>query len=384
MFKINTYRPKSSAKTIPVQGTPPSESKTCFDFVSINAKKISNFKFYNQHRDNWLNNIALAYIFGGYGLSLLLITTNIWWLNLLGVLLLAHTLTWAAFFAHEFFHYNIFSRSNLNVAFGAIMLFLTGSCYQRFRDLARHHIAHHVHRADFSPFHPFSMSDFLHSLPKPVQRLVVFLEWLCVPAVNLLFRWMIALAPFLSKNRQDERRRNAWLLVMRGSLFISLAIYSPHAIILYFVAYVIFLNLIQFSESFQHTYSVFHINEKVPKHSLEYDENNTYSLLLSRHWSWLSLLIFLNNNYHNAHHRLMSCPWYLVPRLDEQLYSRNDQQYIPVSQLLKNYFRYRIHRLFQGQGTVAKTETGLDFDNFSGASGMSFMLLRQPFDWLKL
>ncbi len=77
-------------------------------------------------------------------------------------------------------------------------------------------------------------------------------------------------------------------------------------------------------------------------------------------------------------------PKNLLPRLDEQLYSRNYQQYIPVSKLLKNYFRDRIHRLFQGQGNVAKTETGLDVDNFSGASGMSFMLLRQPFDWLKL
>ncbi|NEP37290.1 MULTISPECIES: fatty acid desaturase [unclassified Moorena] len=350
----------------------------------IELEKIPDLKFYVNHRNHWISYVAIAYVLVGYGLSLFCITTNIWWLNLLGVLLLIHNLTWAALFLHEFFHHNIFSSHRLNVVFGEIMLFLTGSCYSVFSNVARHHIAHHVRRADFSPFHPFSMSDFLQSLPKPVQRLVVLLEWLCIPAVNLLFRWMIALSPFLGQNRRDERLRNALLLLLRGSLFTALAIYSPRGIICYFIAYISFLNIIQFLECFQHTYSVFHIDGKVPKHSQKYDENNTYSLVLSPRWSWLSSLIFLNNNYHNAHHRLMSCPWYLLPRLDDELYSRSYQQYIGVSKLLKNYFRYRIHRLFQGQGTVDKTEKGLDIEKFAGATGMSFMLQRKPFDWLKL
>jgi fatty acid desaturase len=352
--------------------------------IDIEAEKAPNFKFYAHHRNYWLNSAIIAYILVSYGLSLLCITQVSWWLNLLGVILLAHSLTWAAFFLHELFHQNIFSRSSLNVVFGEIMLFLTGSCYSRFRDVSLHHIAHHVHRADFSPFYPFSIADFLYSLPKPTQKLIVFLEWLCIPAVNITIRWMIALAPFLSQNRKDERLRNTLLLLVRGGLFTALAVYSARATILYFIAYVCFLNIVQFVENFQHTYSSFHINGKVPKHSLDYDEANTYSLAIPQHWSWLSLLICFNNNYHNAHHRLMSCPWYLLPQLDTELYPRTYLQYVSISKLLSNYFRYRIYRLFHGQGTVERREKGLNLDSFKGATGMSFMLLRQPFDWLDI
>lgn len=362
-----------SAATIPIEGA-----------KDIEEEKATNFKFYAHHRNYWLNSAIIAYILVGYALSLFCITGVNWWLNLLGVVLLAHSLTSAAFFIHELFHQNIFSRSSLNVAFGEIMLFLTGSCYSRFRDVAIHHIAHHVHRADFSPFYPFSIADFLYSLPKATQRLIVFLEWLCIPVVNLTIRWMIALAPFLSQNRQDERLRNALLLLIRGSLFTTLAVYSARGFILYFIGYICFLNIVQFLENFQHTYSTFHINGEVPKNNLEYDEANTYSLVISEHWSWLSILICLNNNYHNAHHRLMSCPWYLLPQLNAELYPRTYLQYVPVSKLLSNYFRYRIYRLFHGQGTVERREKGLNLDSFRGATGMSFMLLRQPFDWLKI
>ncbi|MBW4556393.1 MAG: fatty acid desaturase [Trichormus sp. ATA11-4-KO1] len=347
----------------------------------IEVKKTPNLKFYIHHRNYWINGITIAYIFASYGFSLFCITVNIWWLNLLGVALLTHTLTWAALFLHELFHHNIFSRPSLNAAFGEAMLFLTGSCYSRFRDLALHHIAHHVHRADFSPFFPASITDFLKSLPTPILRLIIFLEWLCIPAVNLIFRWMIALAPFLSQNRRDERVQNAVLLMLRGVLFTVLAIYSPRSVILYFIAYSCFLHIIQFIEGFQHTYSAFIINAEVPKYSLDYEEANTYSLVLP---PWLSLILCLNNNYHNAHHVLMTCPWYLLPQLDAELYLRDYLQYVSAPKLLNNYFRYRIHRLLQGQGTVERSKKGLNLDNFEGATGMSFMILRQPFDWLKI
>ena len=80
----------------------------------------------------------------------------------------------------------------------------------------------------------------------------------------------------------------------------------------------------------------------------------------------------------------MSCPWYLLPQLDAELYPRNYVQYVPVSKLLGNYFHYRIHRLFNGQGTVERQDNGLNLDSFKGAAGMSFMLLREPFDWLRI
>lgn len=343
-----------------------------------------DFKFYAHHRNYWLNGLAIAYILGGYGFSIFCITTDTWWLNLLGTILLVHTLMWSAYFAHECFHHNIFARLTFNVVLGEMMLFLTGSCYSRYRDLAHHHITHHVHKVDLSPFSPRTLTDFLKSLPAPIRKLILCLELLYFPAMNLIIRWMIAISPFFGHSRRDERVRNASLLLLRGALFASLAVYAPHAVLLYFIAYLCFLNITQFLECFQHTFPVFAINSKIPKYSQEHEEVNTYTITCSR--GWLDLLIFLNHNYHNAHHQLMSCPWYLLSQLDAKLYPSNYQQRIPAWNLLGNYFyfSYRIQRLFQGQGTVEKTEKGDNFDNFVGATGLSFMLLRTPFDGLKL
>ncbi|YAF98990.1 MAG: fatty acid desaturase (plasmid) [Nodularia sp. CChRGM 3473] len=356
------------------------------DITNVNTQKAPDFKFYTHHRNYWLNYLVIMYIFSGYGFSLFCITTDVWWLNLLGVCLLVHSLMWAAYFIHEFFHNNIFFRPSLNLAFGEIMLFLTGSCYSRFRDLAHHHIAHHIHRVDLSPFSPLSIVDFLRFLPKPVLKMIVFLELLYFPAVNLILRWMIALSPFLGQARRDECVRNTLLLLIRGSLFTALAICSPRAAILYFIAYICFLNITQFLECFQHTFPTFQIDDNIPKYSQEHEEANTYTIVLSRHWRWLDLLVFLNHNYHNAHHKLMTCPWYLLSKMDAEIYQVNSLQYISALKLFRNYFhfRYRIHRLLDGAGSVKQTEKGLDFNNFVGATGFSFMLLRTRFDWLNI
>ncbi|MDJ0746262.1 MAG: fatty acid desaturase [Xenococcaceae cyanobacterium MO_167.B27] len=350
-------------------------------------KKNPDFKFYAHHRNLWLNSLAITYILGGYGFSLFCITTDILWLNILGVFLLSHSLTWAAAFVHELFHDNIFSSRRLNTVFGEIFLFLTGSCYSRFRDLADHHMAHHIKRVDLSPFSPFSIQHFLRSLPRPILKLIAFLELLYIPAVNLIFRWMIALSPILGQNRRNERVVNISLLIIRGGLFTALAIYSFRALALYFIAYICFLNITQFLECFLHTFPAFQINGEIPKYSQKHEQANTYTIVISQHWRWLDLLAFCNHNYHNAHHQLMTCPWYLLSKMDAEMYPSDYSQYIPVSKLLVNYLHpsYRLRRLFsEDQGTVEKNENGISYKNFVGATGFSFMLLRTPFDFLKV
>ena len=337
-----------------------------------------SFNTYINARNSWINGIALAYVFGGYGVSLVLISASAWYWNLVGVGLLLHTLLWAAYFVHELMHGNIFRRPGDNEAVGQLLLFLTGSCYCRYRDLARFHLAHHKNRADFSPF---SLAQFLQSLPKPILHLLIALEWLYFPAVNLLLRWLTILSPFLDHRRSDERFRTATLLLVRGSLFAALAWYSPRAVVLYFFVYLCFINLLRFVDCFQHTYKVFQFGQKIPQFSLEYEEANTFSNVISVRWRWLNLLL-LNFGYHNAHHRVMRCPWYLLPKLDAQLYPDNYRQRVTLPQLVRNYHRFRIERLFNGQGSVSSGETGLELSDFVGGVGVSFLVLREPLSWI--
>ena len=51
---------------------------------------------------------------------------------------------------------------------------------------------------------------------------------------------------------------------------------------------------------------------------------------------------------------------------------------------MKLYHRYRVHRLFSGEGHVQDTEDGLNLEGFYGAIGVSFLVLREPLDWLKV
>ncbi len=330
-------------------------------------------------RRNWLNVLVLAYILVGYGFSVVCVSSQVWAANILGVFLLIHTLMGAAYFTHELVHGVVLRQPRLNAALADVMLFLTGSCYCHFRDLARSHMAHHKNRADFSAF---SIADFLMSIPKPLMQSIVVLEWLYFPAIDFILRWFYALAPFFGQARRDERWRNAGLLLLRGSLFIALGWYSWRAISLYFLAYVCFINILRFMDCFQHTYAVFELGQSLPQYNLEYEETNTYSNLMPGRWRWLNLL-FLNFGYHNAHHRLINCPWYLLPQLDAELYKQSDKQHVTLDRLVKNYHRFRVHRLFHGQGTVSGIDE-LNLDQFSGGIGVSFLVLSEPLDWLNL
>lgn len=331
-------------------------------------------------RNTWLCGLTLSYVVVGYAFAIASICSQSWLINLIGVFLLIHTLIWAAYLVHEAIHGTISRRPNVNVFVGNLMLFITGSGYCRFQDLARNHLAHHKNRADFSAF---SIPDFLNSLPKVIKQIIICLEWLYFPIVNFILRWLCIIAPFLGTSRKDERLRNAAIILVRGSLFLLLAWYSPKALLLYFFAYICFINLLRFIDCFQHTFQVFQLDQELPQYSLEYEEKHTYSNLVSLRIWWLNA-IFLNFGYHNAHHRLISCPWYLLQKLDSQLYPRQYCQRITLNRLVRNYHRFRIYRLFNGQGVVDETESGLNLDNFVGGIGVSFLILREPLNWLKL
>jgi fatty acid desaturase len=332
------------------------------------------------HRNYWINGFALFYVLAGYLLALICLCVGSWGANLLGTFLLIHTLMLAAYFTHEFIHGTVFQNPSLNAIAGNIMLFLTGSCYCHFRDLARNHLAHHKNRADFSAF---SIADFLNSLPKPVLNLIIALEWLYFPALNFILRGFCTLSPFVSESRRDERWRTLGLLLVRSSLWLGLGWYSPRGLLLYILAYICFINILRFVDCFQHTYTVFQLGQTLPAYDLEHEETNTYSNLVSTNWRWLNIF-FLNFGYHNAHHRVIHCPWYLLPQLDAELYPPPYRQHLLLSRLLKNYHHFRIHRLFHGQGTVKDTAEGVNVEQFVGGIGVSFLILREPLTWLNI
>jgi fatty acid desaturase len=317
------------------------------------------------------NSLAIGYAVGGYALGIWLILDANVWLNGLGVLLLTHSLVISAYLSHEFMHGTIFDSLSANARGGNLMLFLNGGCYGRFQELMKMHIAHHVNRVDY---YRFDLAAFLQALPPPLRWILLGLEWLYFPALAFLLRLRAILAPFFSPERRDERLRVVLLLSGRGLLFGLLTYLTPKALLLYFLSYIGMIHLLRFLDAFQHTYEVFPVGATLPKRDHAHEQANTFSNLLSKRHQWLNLL-FLNFGYHNAHHELMKCPWYSLPELDQALYQGGEVQYVTLPQLLGNYHRFRLARIFNGQGQAVDPQGNLQLETFYGGIEVSFLVV---------
>ena len=333
--------------------------------MSALANRPELQSFMNRRKPLW-DAIAIAYTLIGYfgGIALLLCPSA--WLNLPGVLLLTHALVYSAYLTHEFLHGNIFAGRRWNAAWGTVMLWLNGGCYGSFDELSVQHMAHHVNRVDFAGF---DLPKTIETSPIPLRWTLLSLERLYFPVITLWLQWRGVLKTW---RQPDQRLRIVLTLVIRGALFALMAWISPKALLLYFLAHISMINLLRWMDAFQHTYEVFPAGTPVPLRSREHEQANTFSTLISPRYRWLNLLV-LNFGYHNAHHEVMKCPWHSLPELDSLLFNGNEVHYVPLSQLLRSYHRFRITRIFAGQGQATDENRQPTPDLFYGAVGVSFL-----------
>ncbi|AOU99125.1 fatty acid desaturase [Acidihalobacter yilgarnensis] len=316
---------------------------------------------------------ALAYATLGYAFGVWLLTRHNPALNAIGILLTAHTLVIAAYFIHEFAHLTIFRQRTMNDRFGTMMTWITGACYAPFDNLRRKHLRHHADRADVITF---DYRAFLLRLPTPLRRIVFALEWLHIPAVELIMHGFVVAMPFISPEQRTRRGRVLTILAIRLTLFAALGGYAPRALWLYAIAYLLFLTVLRFADAFQHTYEAYPLLASgkppdMPPRDREYEYRNTYSNLVSVHHPWLNLLT-LNFVYHNAHHARASVPWFRLPMLHRELYGEHNPQVLPMRELMRSYHRNRLARLL-GDGYGEVTEGPGRADGFIGAVGVSFL-----------
>ena len=92
----------------------------------------------------WPNVAAISFTVLGWPVGIALLGQASWLLNALGMLLVAQTLVWSAYFIHEFAHNAIFRTPQANERWGTLMSWINGSCYASFADMRRKHMRHHV------------------------------------------------------------------------------------------------------------------------------------------------------------------------------------------------------------------------------------------------
>lgn len=328
-----------------------------------------------RHADGvWPNSAALSLTVLGWPAGIALLGQAHWALNVLGVLLVTLSLTWSAYFIHEFAHQAIFRTPQANERWGRLMSWINGSCYASFDDLRRKHMRHHVERADVITF---DHQGFLraHSL---VRRAVLLLEWLYIPAVEFVMRGFVVALPFMGERKKAARGRVIGIALVRLTGWALLAWWSLKALVLYALAYLLFVHLLRFADCFQHTYDAYPILDETPipqdkVRDRAYEQANTYSDVVGLDAKWLNL-VWLNFGFHNAHHERPVAPWYQLPALHRQLYADQSPQVVTVGELVRAYHRHRVTRvLAKDYGEVLPPGTARRADGFIGAVGVSFL-----------
>ncbi len=318
------------------------------------------------------NTLALLYILLSCSLGLYLITLESLPFNVCGAALLAHGMVIAAYMVHECAHNTVFRSNCANARLGAALNWITGACYGTYEDIRHKHFRHHMDRADVVAFdyrprfagHPVLM------------KILCVLEWFYIPAVEIVMHALVLVLPFVLPGRGDRRVRVLVVLLLRGSIFATLVWYAPRVAVFYPLAYLLFMTVMRFMDTHQHTYEVLETLEQPPgaqarQFDRDYEHRNTYSNVFSLKYPWLNLLV-LNFGYHNAHHLKPIAPWYRLPALHREAFGDDCVQVLPIAQLLRAYHRYRVPRMLNADasdGAVAQNR-GVDF---IGVDGVSFL-----------
>ena len=277
-------------------------------------------------------------------------------------LLLAHGMIIAAYMVHECGHNIVFRRIRHNQYLGRFLTWLCGASYGTFEDIRYKHMRHHVDNDDVVWF---DYEKFFRDHPL-VLRATQVLEWLYIPAHDLVLHAIMVFSSFVIPERRDQRRRNLVVIAVRGGIFVALLVFYTKAALLYCIAYLIMMHVLRFTDSLQHDYPYrlnLYTNERSPhKGDKAWEQEHTFSVPLSLRLgpvNWLTL----NFGYHNAHHAEPLTPWYRLPELHRRMFGDDPDVVVPLSRQLAIFHRGRVRRIIKwdDEATDARTPTGRDF-----------------------
>jgi fatty acid desaturase len=278
----------------------------------------------------------------------------------------------AAYMVHECAHNTVFRNNKSNARLGALLNWITGSCYSAYEDIRHKHFRHHRDRADVVAF------DYRPRLASRKGWLTVMrlLEWLYIPAVEIMMHLLVLITPFVLPSRRHRRTRVIAVLLVRLVIFSVLIWHAPQVAFFYPLAYLMFLTVMRFMDTHQHTYELYETleqarGEEVEQADREFEQRNTFSNLLSTKHPWLNLLV-LNFGYHNAHHLKPMAPWYRLPALHKEAFGDRCAQSLPMGNLLSAYHRYRVPRMLNADPCDSDVVKGKGV-NFIGVDGVSFL-----------
>ena len=320
----------------------------------------------------WPNLLSLLYILMTYTSGIYLITLDSLIINLFGTLFLAHAMVIASYMVHECAHNTIFKSNKANASLGGLLNWINGACYGDYESIRHKHFRHHMDRADVVAF-DYRPRFAAHPMFMKVMQL---LEWLYIPAVEIVMHLLVLIVPFIMPSRRHHRVRVLSVLIIRTMLFVALIWFAPRAAFFYPLGYLLFLTVMRFMDTHQHTYELFEKLEQVRGAEVKqfdraFEQRNTFSNIFSVKHPWLNLLV-LNFGYHNAHHLKPITPWYRLPALHQDAFGDDCNQVLPFRNLLRAYHYYRVPRMLNADASDSAVAENKGV-KFIGVDGVSFL-----------
>lgn len=319
----------------------------------------------------WPNLLALSYSLVGYTVSLVLMSSPQLVLNISGVLLCAHSMVIAAYLIHECAHNSIFRKNRYHRWLAELLLWICGAGYACYEDIRHKHVRHHTDKADVVSF---DYRESIKHYPKLLKAIQI-LEWFYIPAMEIIMHAWVILLPFYKPEKRHRRARVMLMLALRAIYFVILASFSVTILLFYFLSYLVFLQIMRYMDTHQHTYEIFQTldqprGNKTKKFDRKFEHDNTYSNFISLKYPWLNLLV-LNFGFHNAHHKQPGRPWHHLPSLHKQLFGDNQNQVLSFKSLITSFHRYRVGRVLNADAINMPVKTYEQ--DFIGVDGVSFL-----------
>jgi fatty acid desaturase len=305
----------------------------------LQLKDPDGFRYYG---------IATGYAVIGYVLGFAGLFQASWPVNIAATLLLAHAMVIAAYLIHECGHNLVFVNSRHNAMLGRAMSWLCGAAYGTYEDMRYKHFRHHV---DNDEVVWFDYDAFFVRYPS-LTTVTRFLEWLYIPAHDLIMHTVMVFTSFVIPQRRKQRRRNVTVIIVRGGVFVTLLLLAPKVAVLYVLAYLLMMHVLRFMDSVQHDYpystTLFDYEPSPHKGDAEWEQEHTFSNPLSLRYPRLNWLT-LNFGYHNAHHADMNVPFFRLPQLHYDLTGDDPEKVVPLMSQLRLYHRNRVARVHNPQ-----------------------------------
>ena len=182
-----------------------------------------------------------------------------------------------------------------------------------------------------------------------VLRVTRVLEWLYIPAHDLIMHFIMVFSSFIIPQRKKQRRRNLSVIIIRGGIFVALLVLYPKVAALYAIAYMLMMTVLRFMDSLQHDYpyslTLFDFDKPPRKGNFEWEQEHTFSNPHSLKTEWLNWLT-LNFGFHNAHHEDMTVPWYRLAEKHRELFGEDTTVVIPIRAQLRIFHKQRVRRIF--------------------------------------